>query len=254
MILKHNAFFNGIGGFCLAAKQEGIETVATVEIDEWCNKQSKRHFPDAIQFTDINTVTSLPFADIWSGGFPCQDASNARTHSSGGKHTGHGVDGARTGLWWSWLELIKTHRPQIIVGENVTAIRSKGLDKILQSLAEIGYDAEWCDLSASEFGAPHSRARTWVVAYPHGFGRGEESIIFSQIVGRPIPQAPEWEPSRAICSTYRKKTLPEAYGIHDGLPRKLDKGGLDPEIKAYGNAIAPPVARAIFRAIKEVLL
>ncbi|MBA9078306.1 YopX family protein [Rufibacter quisquiliarum] len=159
-----------------------------------------------------------------------------------------------TGLWWVWLELIKRYKPQIIIGENVTAIRSKGLDRILHSLAEIGYDAEWCDLSASEFGAPHPRARTWVVAYPHGFGRGEESIIFSQIVGRPIPQAPEWEPSRAICSTYRKKTLPETYGIHDGLPRKLDKGGLDPEIKAYGNAIAPPVARAIFRAIKEVLL
>jgi DNA (cytosine-5)-methyltransferase 1 len=247
--LTHGALFNGIAGFPLAARWAGIDTTWTVEIDEFCNRVSKKHFPNAKQYTDIRSVGNLPYVDIISGGFPCQDASDAKTHTSKGKHTEQGLNGSRTGLWWEYLRIIKEGKPKFVVGENVTPLRRKGLDRILQSLAEIGYDAEWCDLSASEFGAPHSRPRTWIVAYPNGFGRGEESIIFSQILSQPLPQAPKWESSRAICSTYRKKALSETYGIHDGVPRKLGKGGLDPEIKAFGNAIVPQVALQIFKAI-----
>lgn len=42
----------------------------------------------------------------------------------------------------------------------------RGLREVLGSLAEIGYDAEWQDIRASDVGAPHKRERIWIVAYP----------------------------------------------------------------------------------------
>jgi DNA (cytosine-5)-methyltransferase 1 len=37
---------------------------------------------------------------------------------------------------------------------------------VLTALAEIGYDAEWDIIRASDVGALHRRARVWIVAYP----------------------------------------------------------------------------------------
>lgn len=68
--MKHAALFNGIGGFPLGAKWAGIETTWTCEIDEWCNKVSKRHFPESIQYADIRELRKPPYADILSGGIP----------------------------------------------------------------------------------------------------------------------------------------------------------------------------------------
>jgi DNA (cytosine-5)-methyltransferase 1 len=50
--------------------------------------------------------------------------------------------------------------------ENVAALAFRGLDRVLASLSEIGYDAEWQDIRASDMGAPHRRERIWIVAYP----------------------------------------------------------------------------------------
>jgi site-specific DNA-cytosine methylase len=50
--------------------------------------------------------------------------------------------------------------------ENVGMLVHRGLREVLGSLAEIGYDAEWQDIRASDVGAPHRRERIWIVAYP----------------------------------------------------------------------------------------
>ncbi len=71
-----------------------------------------------------------------------------------------------------------------VIAANVSALRSRGLDTVLRSLSEIGYDAEWHCIPASAVGAPHQRDRIWIVAYPqlHGFStasvtRGIEETI-----------------------------------------------------------------------------
>jgi len=46
----------------------------------------------------------------------------------------------------------------------------RGLREVLGSLAEIGYDAEWQDIRASDVGAPHRRERIWIVAYANDTG------------------------------------------------------------------------------------
>ncbi len=100
----------------------------------------------------------LPRVDIISGGFPCQDISNA------GKRTG--IAGARSGLWGAMVRAIRMVRPRYAVVENVAALLGRGMGRVLGDLAESGYHAEWDCLPAAAFGAPHRRDRVFLVAYP----------------------------------------------------------------------------------------
>lgn len=82
-------------------------------------------------------------------------------------------------------------RPQLVVWENVQGALSasafslmepdqghlggrptgpvlRALGRVLGDLAGIGYDATWTTVHASDVGAPHKRARVFVVAHPHG--------------------------------------------------------------------------------------
>ena len=165
--LKVLDLFSGIGGFSLGLERTGgFETVAFCEIDKKARLVLKKHWPDTPIFEDVTTLTGDQInekIDIIVGGFPCQDISLA------GK--GAGLAGARSGLWYEYHRLIKEIRPSWVIAENVSALRSRGLDEVLRSLAEIGYDAEWHCIPASAVGAPHRRDRIWIVAYPrHGSG------------------------------------------------------------------------------------
>jgi DNA (cytosine-5)-methyltransferase 1 len=102
--------------------------------------------------------------DVICGGFPCQDISLA------GK--GAGLAGKRSGLWSEFHRLIEEIRPKYAIIENVSALRSRGLDQVLRALSEIGYDAEWHCITAASVGAPHRRDRIWIVAHTRHRGRG----------------------------------------------------------------------------------
>jgi DNA (cytosine-5)-methyltransferase 1 len=161
--------FAGIGGFALGAYRAGLRFDGHYfsEIDDYAIKVYKKRFPDAFALGSIIDIRGgeLP-SGSWTiaGGFPCQDLSVA------GK--GAGLDGSRSGLWFEYARLIGELRPEYAVMENVGALAIRGLDRVLGSLAEIGYDAEWQDIRASDVGAPHRRERIWIVAYPgHGSGR-----------------------------------------------------------------------------------
>jgi len=153
--------FSGIGGFSLGLERAGMTTVAFCEIDAKARLVLKKHWPDVPVFEDITTLTKADIhdhIDIIAGGFPCQDISLA------GK--GAGLAGARSGLWSEFHRLIAEIRPRYAIIENVSALRNRGLDTVLRSLAEIGYDAEWHCIPACAVGAPHRRDRVWIIAYP----------------------------------------------------------------------------------------
>jgi DNA (cytosine-5)-methyltransferase 1 len=162
--------FSGIGGFSLGFERTGgFETVAFCEIEKYPRAILAQHWPQVRIYNDVKTLTAQQMAadgivpDVICGGFPCQDISLA------GK--GAGLEGERSGLWWEFHRLIKEIRPRWVIAENVSALRSRGLDTVLGSLAEIGYDAEWHCIPASAVGAPHRRDRIWIVAYPHSDGQ-----------------------------------------------------------------------------------
>lgn len=159
--------FSGIGGFALGARWAGMEFERhyNSDIDDYANRVYAKHFPGAIQLGDITKIKAEDLPDgewIITGGFPCQDISIA------GK--GAGLDGQRSGLWFEYWRLIRDIRPQFAIMENVGALTFRGLDRVLGSLAEIGYNAEWQDIRAEDVGAPHKRERIWIVAYSELYG------------------------------------------------------------------------------------
>ena len=163
--------FSGIGGFSLGLERAGMKTIAFCEIDKKAQLVLKKHWPDVPIFEDVSTLKKEDIheqVDVICGGFPCQDISVAGR--------GEGLEGARSGLWYEFHRLIKEIRPRYAIIENVSALRSRGLDKVLGSLAEIGYDAEWHCIPASAVGAPHQRDRIWIVAYPQCDGEGRRGI------------------------------------------------------------------------------
>jgi DNA (cytosine-5)-methyltransferase 1 len=172
MTLTHGSLFAGIGGFDLGFERAGIKTVWQVELDAYCRRVLEKHFPAARRFADIREcgARNLERVDILSGGFPCQDISNA------GKRAG--IDGERSGLWSEYARIVGELRPHFVVVENVAALLHRGMERVLGDLAAIRYDAEWESIRASDVGAPHRRERIWIVAYPQcerGYVRADEA-------------------------------------------------------------------------------
>tara|TARA_R100000773_G_scaffold32022_1_gene27341 strand:+ start:271 stop:1254 length:984 start_codon:yes stop_codon:yes gene_type:complete len=159
--------FAGIGGFSYAAEKlvGGFETTQFIEIDPYCQKVLKKHFPNTPIHDDIRTFTARPFQyDVITGGFPCQDLSVA------GRRAGITKE-SRSGLFYELMRVIRMVRPKYVVLENVAAILNNGLGIVLGELSQAGYNAEWAVISASSLGACHQRSRWWLVAYPKSIGR-----------------------------------------------------------------------------------
>jgi DNA (cytosine-5)-methyltransferase 1 len=136
--------------------------------------------PNLGDITIVNWSTTTP-VKIVCGGTPCQDVSVAGTLA--------GMrGGTRSGIWASMVEAINHHRPTLVIWENVRGALSAGADsnvepcpicvgdddpthlralgRVLGDLAELGYDAAWVVLRASDVDAPHERARVFVAAWP----------------------------------------------------------------------------------------
>jgi len=158
-VKKHLDLFSGIGGFALAARWAGIETIGFCEIDKYAQKVLKKNFPGVPIYDDVTKLKGSQFKDIYllTGGFPCQDISIA------GK--GAGLDGERSGLWTELHRIISEVRPKYALVENVPALTFRGGTRVIGDLTEIGYDCEWQIVGADDVGAPHRRKRIWIVAY-----------------------------------------------------------------------------------------
>ncbi len=164
--MRHLDLFSGIGGFALAARWVGWETVGFCEIDPYCQKVLKKHWPDVPIYEDVRELKGgqIGPVDVITGGFPCTDISVA------GKQVG--IEGENSGLWTELARIIGEIRPRYAVLENVSNLLSgdngRWFSRVLGDLAEIGYDCEWHCIPASYVGAPHRRDRVWIVSYPHG--------------------------------------------------------------------------------------
>lgn len=231
--------FSGIGGFALGAQWAGLsfEKHYYSEIDDYAIKVYQKRFPYAEPLGDITKIdaTKLPKGEwIIAGGFPCQDISIA------GK--GAGLAGARSGLWYKYADLIGKLRPRYAIMENVGALTFRGLDAVLGSLAEIGYDAEWQDIRASDVGAPHKRERTWIVAYPNGIGRARSSqgVSVKKMRPRGASRAQNMFNQKYFSSGYDRNVESELCRANDGIPNRLER------LKCLGNSIVPGMAELIF--------
>ena len=232
--------FAGIGGFSYAAHElvGGFETTQFVEIDPFCQKVLKKHFPKVPCHDDIKTFTAYPGQyDVITGGFPCQDISVA------GRREGI-TDQSRSGLFYELIRVIRLVRPKFVVMENVAAILNNGLDIVLGELSEAGYDAEWSIISASSLGAAHRRSRWWCVAtVTNSNSEGLQRKILSKM------ESGIWSAkhTRRLDPNWRsyvsKPILPRgSYGLSDRVDRT----------KALGNSIVPAVAAIPLQRVHDL--
>jgi DNA (cytosine-5)-methyltransferase 1 len=157
-VLTIGSLFSGIDGLALGLLRAGLGPVVfQVELDEFCRKILAKHWPDAIQHSDITTVDQLPYVDVLIGGFPCTDISNAGRRE--------GISGPQSGLWHHYARIIRMVRPRYVVVENVAALAHRGMGLVLGDLAASGYDAVWDCIPAAAVGAPHRRDRFFLVAW-----------------------------------------------------------------------------------------
>ena len=204
------SLFAGYGGLDLALGMVFPEarTVYVSDIEEGPCRVLAHRFPDATNLGDVTAVdwAALEPVDAIIGGSPCQDLSMA------GRRAGM-KPGTRSGLWESMAQAIKTMRPDLVVWENVRGALSapayslmeshprrvgggadepvlNALGRVLGDLANLGYDAQWATVRASDVGAPHRRERIFVVAYPQGDQGGSSTENMAML---PTPVATDSE-------------------------------------------------------------
>jgi len=144
------AFFNAEMVWCAEIDKQASELIAT--------RFNKPNLGDIKQI-DWDTVEPI---DILTAGYPCQPFSHAGQRK--------GIEDDRH-IWPYIIKAISTLRPKIVVLENVRGHLSLGFKEVLKDLAENGYDARWQVVRASDVGAPHQRARLFIIAYPISIGQ-----------------------------------------------------------------------------------
>jgi DNA (cytosine-5)-methyltransferase 1 len=164
-MLKVASFFAGIGGFDLGLERAGMKVAFQCEINKFCQKVLKKHWPKVPLHFDIEKLESVDIpkdAQVWCGGFPCQDLSLANQ----GKRKG--LEGERSGLFYRYAELISAHKPRWVIVENVPGLlnshQGKDFQILLKKLDEFGYGVSWRVFDAKYFGTPQRRRRVYVVA------------------------------------------------------------------------------------------
>ncbi|OHB56837.1 MAG: hypothetical protein A2Y07_06915 [Planctomycetes bacterium GWF2_50_10] len=212
---RHLDLFSGIGGFALAASSvwgDAHEVAAFCEIDKFCQRILKKHWPQAAIIEDIRKFDAKEFAgtiDILTGGFPCQPFSTA------GKRRGKEDDRY---LWPAMLRIISEVRPRWIIGENVAGfvsmVESVGpavlegsavtrssegdvyeavysrqeymlIEHVCRDLEKEGYSVQPFIIPACGVDAPHKRDRVWIVANSQGERISGGSQEICKAHGRP---------------------------------------------------------------------
>ena len=176
------SLFAGVGGFDLAMERNGVDVVASVEIDKKCQEVLAHRFPNSKLFDDVTTVKGSdligagfePSRGIITGGFPCQDLSVA------GKRAG--LAGARSGLFWEIARIVEETQTEYAILENVPGLLSSnnGADfaVVLGTMADLGYSVAWRVLDAQYFGVPQRRRRVFIVGRRSSDSSSPAEILF----------------------------------------------------------------------------
>ena len=184
-VLNSISLFSGVGmlDVGIASGLEylgcGHRTVAYVEREAFACSQlvalmQAGCLGEAPVWSDVTTFPAGKFrglVDIIVGGFPCQDISIAGRRA--------GLDGNRSGLFFTILDIADACDAPVLFLENVSAIATanatvmdeaegelieRAAARVMGELADRGWDAEWLHLRASDVGASHQRERWFCLA------------------------------------------------------------------------------------------
>ncbi len=262
----HIDLFSGIGGFALACRWAGIETIAFCEIEPYAQRVLRKNFPGIRIFEDVRQFPATEFREpfLLTGGYPCQPFSQA------GKRRGAEDD---RHLWPSMFGIIRTSRPTWILAENVAGHVTLGLDEVLADLEGEDYAVQPIIVPACAVDAPHRRDRVWVIANAEnkrGCRKNEYEKCFKQdreewFQGQPrrdssLKFVPDSNNARRV-EQWRSESIqselvtaecgnrwsaePNIRRVAHGIPKRVDR------LRGLGNAIVPQVAYEIIKAMIE---
>lgn len=147
----------------------GFTTAWQCETDRHARRVLTAHWPGVPNYGDITTIgatagglalfdwSDVEPVDVVCAGFPCPPVSSA------GRRLG--ADDERW-LWPDVARAVRDLRPGLVFLENVASLLSFPVEfgQVVGDLAALGFDAEWTVLRACDVGAPHRRARLFLVA------------------------------------------------------------------------------------------
>lgn len=265
MSITIGSLFSGIGGFELGLGWAGFGPVVwQVEIDAFCREILAKHWPSATRY--------LAPVDLICGGFPCQDVSGAGR--------GAGLAGSRSGLWYEMRRVVDEMRPRLVAVENVASGQSRWVCEVRSDLRALGYRTLALGIGANDVGAPHRRARVFVIAdsnrehvrdvaewQPEGWevsvrGRGQAVSRDDGAHGTMADDDPTRRALGADGGTQasgegrddaaRRGARPGGWSsepavgrVAHGVPDRMDR------LMALGNAIVPHAAEIAGRVIRE---
>ena len=187
--MNHLDMCSGIGGWAIAFRELGINTIAFCEIEKYPRQVLQKNFPGVpifndlkeLTYEDIKERTGVDGIDILTCSYPCQPFSVA------GKQKGE--EDPRH-LWTDTLRIVQECRPTWFVGENVSGHIKLGLDTVLEDLASEGYDTRTFIIPASSVGAWHKRERLWIIG--HKAVSDTESLRLRGRSGQEC-RSPQWQ-------------------------------------------------------------
>ena len=260
---EHIDLCSGIGGFSLGFQYAKLsEPILFCELDEFCQKILKKHWPDVTICNDVkeladDTTKFIPRRNgrkrILTSGFPCQPWSVAGAKR--GKEDPRHI--------WPWIiEIVAQERPELCVFENVPNLATLGgLDEVIVDLANENYATTTLNLSAfSAAGAPHKRERLWIIARNMADTNGQRGCS-GQTGNKDAEDAGQSSRGKEQGGRNTQRRLGR---MVDGLSPWMDEPVDIPRVasgqknrthrlKALGNAIVPQIAQRIGIAIRESL-
>ena len=210
--MRIGSLFSGVGGLELGLERAGLgTTVWQVEIDPGRRAVLAARWPSAIQHADVRLVGAhnLQPVEVICGGFPCQDISDAA------RGRGAGIAGERSGLWRELVRVVEEIRPRVVVVENVGgAAAHVWLPALRGALHVLGYRTRALRVDAADLGAPHRRARVFVVAYADDHPQPARALD-AQVAD--LPPAPG-------LGGHWRQPFTGALRVADGVPGGLVRG------------------------------
>ena len=180
--MKVLSLFDGIACGRLALERAGIpvEKYYASEIDKYAIQVAQKNYPDTIQVGDVTKLNYLELLDVDMviGGSPCQDLSIA-------KQNREGLRGARSGLFWKYVEALEVIHPKWFLLENVASMRNEDRDAITETLKRIYPETE-CIMINSALVSAQQRKRyywtNWHVEQPQ-----DKGILLKDILESGMP-------------------------------------------------------------------
>jgi len=261
------SLFSGIGGIDMALS-DWVNPIAYCEIDKYAQavllsrigdrKLQRAPIVKDIRGIDKNGYFKRKTIDIIYGGFPCQDISVAGR--------GIGIEGFRSGLFFEIMRLVDEFKPKWVFLENVPAIRTRGLNRVLQELTQRGYDCKWTMLSAKEVGACHKRERWFLLANSNSNRRWVQQEQTKRQAQTDISHYGEnkfttntsgkrLERQRESFRVQQTLPTPCGFGMWTSQPSvRRGNNGLryrSHRLKCLGNAVVPIQAKEAFKRLTE---